>query len=259
MTNSSDSRLEIYEREATFFDQQAIDTRRAVDAVYGGYGLAIARGQMDHFAGELANKNVLEYGCGNGHNLLHWGAYSASVIGIELSQQSVARANQFVHQHIKSIPAVAVPMNAEKLGFKNNSFDVIVGTAILHHLDLKLALPEIYRVLKPGGVGAFLEARGTNWFINFFRKITPSMRTADEHPLVEADFQLMKSHFEGVEVANFYITALLSLVIRKIWRNEAFFVPLHKFLTTLDQTLVRLFPWLQKLCWIAVIQVKKVR
>ncbi len=259
MTNSSDKRFQIYEREATFFDQDALENRRPVDAVYSGYGLTLAREKMDQFAGNMSGQHVLEYGCGNGYNLLHWGAVAQAVIGIELSQHSVARANQLLARQGKPTPAVALPMNAEKLGFKNDSFDVIVGTAILHHLDLELTLPEIYRVLKPGGVGAFLEARGTNWFINFFRKLTPSMRTADEHPLVESDFQLIRQHFEHVIVANFYITALLSFGLRRLWRNEAVFVVLNKFLTALDQKLVSLWPWLERFCWVAVIQVQKAR
>jgi len=257
MTNSPDQRLQIYEREAAFFDEEALDNRSSLEAVYGGYGVTLAREQMDQFAGDLKGRQLLEYGCGNGENLLHWSDCGASAIGIELSQQSVARANQLLARQGNVVSAVALPMNAEKLGFQDGSFDVITGTAILHHLDLNLALPEIYRVLKPGGVGTFLEARGTNWVINLFRKLTPSMRTEDEHPLVDADFQLISKYFDQTAVENFYLTALLSFVIRKVWRNEAVFIALNKFLTTLDRKMIDLFPWLERLCWIAVIQVKK--
>lgn len=41
-------------------------------------------------------------------------------------------------------------MDAHKLEFSDNTFDVVFGAGILHHLDLELALSEVQRVLKPG-------------------------------------------------------------------------------------------------------------
>ena len=42
--------------------------------------------------------------------------------------------------------------DAEALPYKANSFDLVVGHAVLHHLpDVQAALAECYRVLKPGG------------------------------------------------------------------------------------------------------------
>lgn len=38
-------------------------------------------------------------------------------------------------------------MGAERLNYSDQSFDVAVGFAIIHHLDLSLAIPELYRVL----------------------------------------------------------------------------------------------------------------
>jgi SAM-dependent methyltransferase len=152
-----------------------------------------------------------------------------------------------------------MPMNAEKLGFEDSRFDVILGTAILHHLNLNAALLELRRVLKPGGRGVFLEAQGDNFFVNLYRKFTPSKRTPDEHPLVNSDFELIRTHFEKVEIKGFYFTALLSFLLRRVWKNEDVFVALNKLLTGIDEQLIKIFPFLTRFCWIAVIRFEKER
>lgn len=257
MANSTSNRDQIYDREATFFDHESTKNRRNLSFLYDGYGISIARDQLFRFAGEVKGKVILEYGCGDGGQLLHWSRQGAFSVGIELSQHSVARANQFIRQANGPGEAIAVPMNAEQLGFRDNNFDAILGKAILHHLDLKLALPEIRRVLKPGGVGAFLEPRGRNPLIDLYRKFTPSQRTPDEHPLVESDFQLLREYFEQVEVANFYLTALFSFVLRRVWKNETIFIFLNRMLSHLDQKLIKMFPVLERFCWITVIRIEK--
>ena len=46
--------------------------------------------------------------------------------------------------------------DAERLPFEDESFDLVFGHAVLHHLpDLPLALAELRRVLRPGGTLAF--------------------------------------------------------------------------------------------------------
>ncbi len=48
-------------------------------------------------------------------------------------------------------------MDANELTFKDESFDVVYGGAILHHLDIEKTLSHIHRVLRPGGFILFLE------------------------------------------------------------------------------------------------------
>lgn len=258
MTNSTHDRDVVYNREGSFFDH-GVGSRKKIDSLlYAGYGLALAHDQLYRFAGEVEGKRVLEYGCGNGYHSLRLVAKGASVTGIDLSKRRVARINRALAPHMVSAQAIAMLMNAERLGFGDNSFDMIFGTAILHHLELRRALPEIRRALKPGGVGVFLEARGDNFLINLYRKFTPSQRTPDEHPLVEDEFRLFRTYFEQVDIVGFYFTALLSFLLRGIWKNEAAFIRINRFLTGLDHTLIKMFPFLDRFCWVAVIRVKKI-
>ena len=58
-------------------------------------------------------------------------------------------------------------MDCENLGFKDNSFDLIFGRAILHHLNLEKSSKEISRVLCKNGKAVFIEHLGMNPLINF--------------------------------------------------------------------------------------------
>ena len=40
--------------------------------------------------------------------------------------------------------------NAYALSYPDESFDLVVGSSILHHLDIGEALRRVYRVLRPG-------------------------------------------------------------------------------------------------------------
>jgi len=54
------------------------------------------------------------------------------------------------------IPVTTKVVDAETLPFEDNSFDLVLGHAILHHIpDLDQAFREFLRVLKPGGVVFF--------------------------------------------------------------------------------------------------------
>ena len=58
---------------------------------------------------------------------------------------------------------------------------------------------EIRRVLRPGGRGVFLEPLWHNPLLRLGRRLTPSARTPDEHPLTEQDWELCHSIFPDFE------------------------------------------------------------
>jgi SAM-dependent methyltransferase len=54
------------------------------------------------------------------------------------------------------LPVTTAPADAEGLPFADDSFDLVLGHAVLHHIpDLEAAFGEIHRVLRPGGVFFF--------------------------------------------------------------------------------------------------------
>jgi SAM-dependent methyltransferase len=136
-------------------------------------------------------------------------------------------------------------MNAEDLAFPDGNFDVICGSAILHHLDLRKAFAELARTLKADGKAVFVEPLGYNPLINLYRTLTPRMRTEDEHPLRAGDVALARRFFGRVETRFFTLQTLLAVPFRK----TPLFGPMRKSLEAMDQALFRLVPPAGWLAW----------
>jgi len=101
---------------------------------------------------------ILELGCGTGSFTGELARSGADVIAIDVSPEllEIARANW-------SAPNVRYEIqNAYALTYSDATFDSIVGSSILHHLEIEEALREIYRVLKPGGTIYFTEPNMMN-------------------------------------------------------------------------------------------------
>lgn len=100
---------------------------------------------------------VLEIGCGTGlftekvYNKTH-----ADIVATDLSPE-------LLEQGKKKLPDVTFQLeDAMNLSFADNTFDVVFGSSILHHLDFEKSAKEIYRVLKPGGRMVFAEPNMIN-------------------------------------------------------------------------------------------------
>jgi ubiquinone/menaquinone biosynthesis C-methylase UbiE len=146
-------------------------------------------------------KDVLEYGCGDGSFsllALKLPAISASLTGIDISDVAIgkaaARPAQLGYQNARFRE-----MNAEAMSFPDESFDVVFGRAIIHHLDLEKSFSEVARVLRKDGVAIFSEPLGHNPLINLYRRRTPTVRTVDEHPLRMEDFTLARRYFARID------------------------------------------------------------
>ena len=87
-------------------------------------------------------------------------------------------------------------MDAHKLDFPDNTFDMVFGTGILHHLDTETAVKELYRVLKPDGEIVFGEPLARNPVGKIVRKLTPNARTPDEKPLDKKEFSIINTYFK---------------------------------------------------------------
>jgi SAM-dependent methyltransferase len=142
-------------------------------------------------------------------------------------------------------------MNAEALSFASNTFDRVCGTAILHHLDLERALAELRRVLRPGGRAIFLEALGGNPLINWYRRRTPQMRTADEHPLIERELELMALHFDTVRIDRFGFATLAAVGFRR----TPIFRPALAVLEAMDRAILSNHK-LRHLAWMGLIDLR---
>lgn len=138
---------------------------------------------------DLNGMTVLDYGCGHGHlSLRYSGSGASKVIGIDISKKFIDLATkQRDGLGVDAALCQFVEMDAHDLKFEDDSFDLVIGYAILHHLDTKLAVKEIYRVLKPCGRVLLLEPLADNPALKLFRWLTPGIRTVDERPFTRSD------------------------------------------------------------------------
>jgi len=130
------------------------------------------------------NATVLDCGCYSGELTAKIIGYGAKTpVGIDISEKSVAVANRHVNGESSQRKALFCAGDMHQTCFRNDTFDLVVGRAILHHLNFENAMTEIHRILKPGGSAIFIEALGDNPLAKLFRKLTPKARTLDESPL----------------------------------------------------------------------------
>jgi ubiquinone/menaquinone biosynthesis C-methylase UbiE len=143
----------------------------------------------------VSGRIVLDYGCGDGEYSRHLLAQGARhVYGLDLSETAIELARA------KGIANATFQVgDAHQLPWPDQSFDVVVGRAILHHLDLPTATRELVRVLRPGGELLFVEPLYHNPLAALFRWLTPKARTVDEKPLTRAEVLRMGQPFESSE------------------------------------------------------------
>ncbi len=238
------------DREREFHNLRfATGTREAQDKYY----YAIEDGKelyLDTVRTLAAGADVLEYGCANGIESLKLAPSCRSIVGIDISDVAVAEATRTAE--LRGITnARFLRMNAERMEFPDDSFDLVFGAGIIHHLDVERAYGEIARVLRPGGTAVFWEPLGHNPLINFYRNRTPEARTADEHPLRRDDFRIAERHFRAVNVRFYGLTTLASVP----FRNTAAFRPLRGVTRIVDRCAF-LVPGVGWYAWYALIRMK---
>ncbi len=112
--------------------------------------------EIDHVRSKISpGDSVLELGCGYGRILTEMANESSLIVGIDKSRASLKMASDY----LKAYPEIKLAgMKAEMLGFKDNSFDMVIclqnGISAFKVDNLKL-LSEAYRIAKRGGLVMF--------------------------------------------------------------------------------------------------------
>jgi ubiquinone/menaquinone biosynthesis C-methylase UbiE len=133
------------------------DSKWGID--FGAVGQAQVLGKLRKLVGSEIDRGYdrsLEIGAGTGYfslNLLQAGIVrDATCTDISPGMVSALAANA----RRLGLEVKAARADAESLPFADQSFDLVLGHAVLHHLpDLPRAFAEFHRVLRPGGRLAF--------------------------------------------------------------------------------------------------------
>ena len=195
------------------------------------------------------NKKVLDYCCGDGYYSFTAARNGAEVIGIDISNVSIENCQKRAALERFEKTTTFLVMDAEELKFDNDSFDIIVVSGVLHHLDLKKAFAELSRVLKPDGKIICMEPLKHNPVIHFYRKMTPHLRTQYEfeHILKKSDLGMAKLYFNGIETRFFHLATMGAIP----FHNFPVFYSILSMLEAVDKILCKI-PIIKWLAWMAV-------
>ncbi len=150
-------------------------------------------------------KNVLEIGCGTG-------LFTEEIVKTDNYVTAVDISNELLEIAKKRVKALNVNFlqeNACDTKFPDNSYDFIIGSSILHHLNINSALKEFSRLLKPGGWLMFTEPNMMNpqialqKNIPFLKKISGD--SPDETAFIRWSLKkkIIHSGFQNVTVTPF--------------------------------------------------------
>lgn len=207
-------------------------------------------------------QRLLSFGCGTGADALRYAKMGYDCCGFDLSAAAIDVANRSAARYGLQSRCRFSVQPAEQLDYPSEQFDIVVGVDILHHVDVERAIPEVHRVLKPGGVGVFREPLATPWRdrlrdTRLIRRLIPkgtkSLRKKlnygpreGEHTLGEADFTLLRQYFGGFDIKQWRVLALLAVLFDN-----------RRFLERCDWALFKALPFVRRLGDQAVVVVRK--
>lgn len=176
-----------------------------------------------HLLGDIRGKTVLVLGCGTGENVVPLVLQGARVIGMDISPELIAIAQKRVRD--ANLEASIMVGDAYDTGLPPESIDVVFCAALVHHLDIKPARDEMYRVLRKGGVVILREPIRFSTVYSRLRSLLPEREDISEyeHPLTKAELATMTETFQ-VEGTRYFRLPFVPLVSRFIpSKNHAAF------------------------------------
>lgn len=146
----------IKEVNTRYHDAAAVeyDAKWGID--YGDLGQSQVRGKIEKALGRAPGPfaHGLEIGSGTGYfslNMLQTGVLERATC-TDISSGMLATLKRSARQLRLGPRVTTVRTEAERMPFEDESFDLIFGHAVLHHLpDLAASFAEFERLLKPGG------------------------------------------------------------------------------------------------------------
>ena len=161
------------------------------------------------------NFRVLEIGCASGYtSCMIAREYGCQVTGIDISEVLVSKAQDRSEQMGLSNVRFQVA-DARELPFDDNSFDAVIGVALVALMTKKDdVLQEFKRVTKPGGsigtLDLFAKSDAKKEIVDSFSN---SMKTLLEYDVAIMGFEKWRSIFEKLELEDVHVEVNYSDVL----------------------------------------------
>ena len=204
--------------------------------------------------GEIKGKDLLDMACGMGEESVYFAKLGARVTGIDISDVGIASLKKRAAFH--HLELTALEMRCDPTSFPAGSFDRIHGLGILHHVGIEDGLREVDRLLRPGGLGVFLEPLGDSTTVEavktFLMKHARFLGNFDrvtdhEHNLTWREVHAATERFADARVYPFHLLYRVKRFLPESWLDA---------IRRIDSGLLALAPRLQHFAGGVVIAVR---
>jgi 2-polyprenyl-3-methyl-5-hydroxy-6-metoxy-1,4-benzoquinol methylase len=205
--------------------------------------------------GDLTGKELLDYGCGKGEESVYFARLGARVTAIDISEVGISMLKKRAKRHKLDIRTFE--MRCDPTSLPASSFDRIHGLGILHHVGTEVGLAEVWRLLRPGGVGVFLEPMGDNPTIEAVKRLLMSHARflAEFHPVTEHEQNLT---WKEIESSTRRFSRMATYPYHLLYRLKRF-IPrsMRDAVRRFDHGLLSMAPSLRRYAGAVVLQVVK--
>lgn len=208
--------------------------------------------------GDLYGRDILDCGCGRGHVSVMLAKRGARVTAFDTAEAELVTAAELARANGVQIKFICEPF--EELSLQDESFDLLFGTFVLHHVDLSRACQQIKRVLKPGGRAVFVENSALNPVLMAARTHLCGRfgvaRYGDdhEHPLTRSDIAVIREAFPNACHVHFPSLLLFRLLDFYLFKRRSLLLTM--LLERLDGMIGQV-PMARKFGYLQVIHVWK--
>lgn len=208
-----------------------------------------------HLLGDVRGKDVLDLGCGSGENTLLLVHRGANVIALDISPDliHVAKRRMSISGLVNNVQFLTA--SAHDLPLPDESMDVVLGIAILHHLDMATISGQVMRVLRPGGRAIFQEPMRDSRLLRILRKLIPYKQkdvSSYEYPLCNKDIAILVKPFENYQAKDFQLPFVR---LARILRWHRWLPGIYKA----DRRLLDRYPGLGHYATVRVLELTKAR